>query len=568
MRAKEKAPILKIKLLKLIRIILNYLQLLRINDFKSRRNRYWWDEKKNPLLYLVKETLYHEDNDLKFLEIYHTQYSRYVTTSVFNVSIVTPLREIMSEKSSKSSERGWIFSLFLYLSITPFIWFFGILMQWFAVRLSPLVSVDPERWNLDWLLGALLVSIVLFLTSRSTRWIRFSPFYLSVPTLIRQVDEMHNLLKENVGNRLEQNHDLSKEMSKKIMELSSSLEHIPVSSAAQSRDFFIQQAEEIYVGAKELYDLATAGMTNIADETREASLDIMEKLTQIQQSIKDLQETLSSMRQRSEELAESSNATMAENDDTIKKLQEYIARRLKEVEEEYQVSCELSQYIKLMSNMLKLVKGVSDRTNMLALNATIEAAKVGEMGKGFAVVANEVRNLSSQSEQSTKKIEDAIGKMSGTIEKGIIQKHNPELQKKETELLEQLKSQLIHIVESYHNLDELNRNSLEEIEQSSQAITKKVLAAIASNQFQDITQQQIEVILKGISFFNDFIKNSIAGSKDPEKPDGELLVFDPESIRSLYVMKKQHVIHDDTLGPSPDSDTEVEEEHDDNITFF
>jgi len=54
------------------------------------------------------------------------------------------------------------------------------------------------------------------------------------------------------------------------------------------------------------------------------------------------------------------------------------------------------------------VANIAGQTNLLALNAAIEAARAGESGRGFAVVAGEVRNLSSLSSNTGKKMSDKV----------------------------------------------------------------------------------------------------------------------------------------------------------------
>lgn len=66
-----------------------------------------------------------------------------------------------------------------------------------------------------------------------------------------------------------------------------------------------------------------------------------------------------------------------------------------------------------IGEIVELISGITDQTNVLAMNAAIQASAAGEAGRGFTVVAEEVQRLAERSAEATRQIAALVRAIQG-----------------------------------------------------------------------------------------------------------------------------------------------------------
>lgn len=141
-------------------------------------------------------------------------------------------------------------------------------------------------------------------------------------------------------------------------------------------------------------------LISVVDETTREAVEMNEATKQLNTSVDEIATTAHDASERTSMMVEQANDS--------KQLVETSLTGFLTMIDDFQESKEnfeaLTEKMNSISEVIELIKGIADETNLLALNASIEAARAGEHGLGFAVVAEEVRNLAEQTKTSVEDI--------------------------------------------------------------------------------------------------------------------------------------------------------------------
>lgn len=209
----------------------------------------------------------------------------------------------------------------------------------------------------------------------------------------------------------------------------------------------------------------------------------------------------------------------------------------------------VAAYADDLRNMAMEVGNIAKQTNLLALNAAIEAARAGESGRGFAVVADRVRELSTESGETGRRIQETVETVSDAIAQTL--EKSADMAKREAQAIARSQATAEDIIRHFNVTTETMTESLHLLTEERLRVQGDINEVLVGLQFQDRVNQILDHILSDMDRLASAVQD-VERDATTQLPDAAKWL---ENLARSYTMLEQKQVHaQGKEGPRADVD--------------
>ena len=332
-----------------------------------------------------------------------------------------------------------LLSAYSPLEVSAFNW---VIMAEMEEREANAPAVTLSRRILVWSIAAAIVVAAIGMLSG---WVFTRRLVRPIDRLAREIDEVESnsdLAFILSGNPSDVTIDIVESLNKLLQTLRNTIGTV------------VDNSDRLLTSAANIDQISESSASNLGkqiSETENINVEIQQVIESINQTDSDAHDA--------NQAAKFATECVTEGQEIVEATARSVSKLDSEVKRASEIITNLAKSSADVGNVLGVISGIAEQTNLLALNAAIEAARAGEQGRGFAVVADEVRTLASRTQESTEEVRvivnalqsyanDAVAAMNSGLDQG----------QKSVDRADNTSQALVNIVEAINKLAQFNDN--------------------------------------------------------------------------------------------------------------